>query len=90
MPLAFGLHGDELNASEIAQASLGQDARWLAKELEKSFVGNVIRTMPSDIIKNTKETFAYLVQWEGLLVPAALYEMLFRGLIVKVSTVDFK
>jgi hypothetical protein len=90
MPLAFGLSSDELNASEIAQASLGQEARWFAKELEKSFVGNVIRTMPSDIIKNTKDAYAYLVQWEGLLAPAALYEMLFRGLIVKVSTVDFK
>ncbi len=90
MPLAFGLHYDELNAAQLAAASIARETGGLAKGLENYTGQPVKRGMPSDIIKNTNNAYAYLIRWEELLAPAALYEMLGEGLNVKVSTVDFE
>jgi len=91
MPLAFGLKYDELNVAQLSAASVEKEAGGLAKGLENRIGNaNVVRAMPSDIIKTTNNAYAYLISWEGLLAPAALYELLSNELNIKVSTVEFE
>ena len=75
MPLAFGLQADELNAAQWSQAAAGDK------------VGAA--PMPPATLSNAT-AFAYLMQWENLLAPAALYELLNAGLVAKVATGDFE
>ncbi|HET9430071.1 MAG TPA: M14 metallopeptidase family protein [Chitinophagaceae bacterium] len=75
MPLAFGLRSEPLNAAQIGQAGIG-DA--------------VISTTPVTTQISEGAAYAYLINWEGLLAPAALYELLSKGIVVKVATKDFE
>ena len=74
MPLAFGLQADEVNAAQWAQAGVQE-------KVNASNATNVL---------NNAAAYAYLMQWENLSAPAALYELLNNGVIVKVATSDFE
>lgn len=75
MPLAFGINADELNAAQLSQASQGNE---------------LITALPLTTVIGNGPAYAYLVQWDELLAPGALYELLNRGINVKVATGDFE
>ncbi|MEI9913279.1 MAG: M14 metallopeptidase family protein [Bacteroidota bacterium] len=47
-------------------------------------------SMAKGIIEGGKSEYAYLLEWDELYTPAALYEMLNAGMIVKVATNKFE
>lgn len=75
MPLAFGLQYAELNASQFNKNLLG------AAYTERKTRGEV---------QGGKSNIAYLLEWNELYAPAALYELLQKGLNVKVATNPFE
>lgn len=74
IPLAFGMDVDELNASQLRDASIGEAAGTRARY-------QALATMSS---------IAYLVRWNDLESPAALYEILQKGIKAKVATKKFE
>jgi hypothetical protein len=74
MPLAFGLASDELNASQLAQAGQGG-------------VVNPVKPVGSDFVKSS---YGYLMNWNELEAPAALYEILNNGISARVATNRFE
>ncbi len=75
MPLAFGLQYAELNGAQFNKNLLG------AAYAESKPVGDV---------QGGKSEYAYLLEWNELYAPAALYELLQKGLNVKVATNAFE
>jgi len=47
-------------------------------------------TMPKKSISGGRSEYAYLMEWDDLYAPAALYELLNAGLIIKVATNKFE
>ncbi|MCY7309925.1 MAG: zinc carboxypeptidase, partial [Chitinophagaceae bacterium] len=47
-------------------------------------------TMPKKSITGGRSEYAYLMEWDDLYAPAALYELLNAGLIIKVATNKFE
>lgn len=76
MPLAFGLDYAELNAAKFAPALLGERVT-AAKQPQGAVVGG-------------QSNYAYLLEWNELLAPKALYELQDAGVIVRVATVPFE
>lgn len=76
MPLAFGLPSAEIAATQFASSLLG-DRVTNADE-------------PSVKINLPVSSYGYLVGWDKLLAPKALYELQSAGLIVKVATRSFE
>ncbi len=74
MPLAFGINADELGASQLGQAGLGNE---------------LVTAIPKITVMGNSPAYAYLIQWEELLAPGALYEILEKGLYAKVATGNF-
>jgi len=75
MPLAFGLQYAELNASQFNKNLLG--AAYTAAK-------------PTGTVQGGKTNLAYLLEWNELYAPAALYELLQKDLNVKVATNAFE
>lgn len=75
MPLAFGLSYAALNASKFNSGMLG-------KKLEKlnPSAGNLI---------GGKTNYAYLMEWNELYAPRALFELMESGIVAKVATRSF-
>ena len=75
MPLAFGLPYAELNSSQFNKGLLG------AAYNEAKATGGVT---------GGRSNIAYLLEWNSLYAPAALYELLDKGLNIKVATNAFE
>lgn len=75
MPLAFGLSYAALNASKFNSGMLGT-------KLEKlnPSAGNLI---------GGKTNYAYLMEWNELYAPRALFELMESGIVAKVATRSF-
>ncbi len=77
MPLAFGLTYDELNAAQFGQASINQQSEFLTEKK--------VQVLPA--INNA---YAFLLSWDELTAPAALYDLLDNDVLAKVATVPFE
>ncbi len=77
IPLAFGLKYDELNVSQIKEAILDTHVERRVN----------LRPFAS---RNTFSAYAYVMEWDDLLTPAALNELLDKGVTTKVATRDFE
>jgi len=75
LPLAFGLNYSALDGSRNV---LGEKTN--SNELSAVF----------SRIDGNKSDYAYLLSWEDLYAPAALYELLGKGLTIKVATNSFE
>ncbi len=75
MPLAFGINAGELNAAQLGQAIKGNP---------------VIHFTPVMTVLTRRPVYAYLLDWRELTAPAALYELLSKGISVKVATANFE
>ncbi|MBK8606825.1 MAG: zinc carboxypeptidase [Chitinophagaceae bacterium] len=76
MPLAFGLPSAELAATQFNASLLGDRVTNADESTAK--------------INLPLSSYGYLVEWDKLLAPKALYELQSAGLIVKVSTRSFE
>jgi Zinc carboxypeptidase len=76
MPLAFGLHYSELNAAQYNNNLLG----------EKIAAANTI----TGFINGEKTNYGYLMEWNELTAPGALYELQKNNLITKVAAAKFE
>ena len=76
MPLAFGLRCSELNTTQYNNNLLG----------EKITAAN---TLPG-FVNGEKSNYGYLMEWNELLAPAALYELQKNNLITKVAAAKFE
>lgn len=76
MPLAFGLPAAELGAAQYSP----------------SLLGSRVITAEEPAVKTNLPTssYGYLVEWDKLLAPKALYELQSAGLLVKVATRSFE
>lgn len=74
MPLAFGIMADPVDAVTLGRASTS--SVFLAKTGMVSVMGNA-------------PAYGYLLRWNDLYSPAALYEFLSKGLFAKVATRAF-
>lgn len=74
MPLAFGLSYAELPAAQFSNNLLGEKV-----QLGKRDVGTI-----------QKSNYAYLLEWNELYAPAALYELVSNGIITKVASTAFE
>lgn len=77
MPLAFGLKYISLNESQYNHLGLPGN--------EQKISGYTI----TGLVHPGKSDYAYLMEYDGLLSPASLYELLAAGLTVKVATHTF-
>ncbi len=75
MPLAFGLRSAELNAAQLAQASTDRTV---------TAAGIPVAARPAQ-----PAGYAYLMEWSGLMAPAALYVLVAKGIKAKVATGTF-
>lgn len=75
MPLAFGINSDQIDANRYKQLSLGE---------------KVTTNIPLSVVTPQRSEYAYLLRWNRLLSPAALYELLDQGIQAKVSTREFE
>lgn len=75
MPLAFGLNADELNGPQVSQAGIGN---------------KISVSLPPISVMGAASGYAYIMQWDELLAPGALYEILNNGLHAKVATQNFE
>lgn len=76
MPLAFGLTAAELNAAQFTNTLLGE------KVLQAP--------TPTGEVIGGKSNYAYLMEWDELYAPRALYELQRAGVLVKVATNTFE
>lgn len=76
MPLAFGLPYAELNATQYNNGLLGDRVT-----AELHTMGEVI---------GGKSNYAYIMEWNSYLAPAALYELQSAGLLTRVATNPFE
>lgn len=76
MPLAFGLNYAELPAARFSTSLLGEKM--------------VNARLPEGAVVGGQSAYAYLIEWNELLAPKALYELQEAGLIVRVATVPFE
>lgn len=75
MPLAFGLPNAELTATQFNTSLVGEKVTDFANR-------------PSSAL--SKSNYAYILPWSELLAPAALYELLNKGVHVKTATAPFE
>lgn len=76
MPLAFGLDYAELNANVFNNKLLSNPI--------------TTATAPATQVPATKSDYAYLLDWNELLAPRALYALQEAGVTVRVATVPFE
>lgn len=76
MPLAFGLPYTELNAAEFNTNLLGEKIT-----TDLTATGEVVGGMSN---------YAYLMEWNNFMAPAALYELQAAGIMTKVATQPFE
>ena len=76
MPLAFGLEYAELNATVFNNKILSNPITNAA--------------VPAALMPATKSDYAYLLDWNELLAPKALYALQEAGVLVRVATVPFE
>lgn len=76
MPLAFGLDYAELTAAKF----------------NNGLLGNRLSTAPSaeSTVAAVKSDYAYLLEWNEMLAPRALYALQEAGVVVRVATVPFE
>ena len=78
MPLAFGLPSAELNASQLKGGQIGERI-------------TVLPALRGEVIgRNGGSDYAYLMEWDELYAPRALYELQKAGVLVKVATNPFE
>ncbi len=75
MPLAFGLPYSELGTAQFSKALLGQK---ITESVQAT--GAVI---------GGKSNYGYLMEWNDLLAPAALYELQQKNILAKTATEKF-
>ncbi len=78
MPLAFGLPSAELNASQLKNGLMSERI-------------TVVPALRGEVIgRNGRSDYAYLMEWDELYAPRALYELQKAGILVKVATNAFE
>jgi hypothetical protein len=76
MPLAFGLPYSELSTTTY-------NANLLGKKIDADY-------KPTALVPVEKSNYGYLMEWNDLLAPAALYELQKNNIITKTSTEKFR
>ncbi len=78
MPLAYGLPLAELNASQLKNGLMSERI-------------TVVPALRGEVIgRNGRSDYAYLMEWDELYAPRALYELQKAGILVKVATNAFE